>query len=156
MSQRVIEAYGKPEFALGGLSIWVHGRQFPDATDAWDSNWLRITVRYHGDGSSVTVTGAELDTVSFHRFRSGLRRMADTLKGEAHLESVEPSIRLTMKFADTIGHIASRLELTLNHLAQGHWYSLEELDQSYLPLLLAQLDAIVEKHPVRLPNERGV
>lgn len=156
MSSRAIEAYGKPEFSLGGLSIWVHGRQFPDATDAWDSNWLRITARYRGGGSSVTISGAELDTVSFARFRSELRLMADTLKGEATLESVESSIRLTMKFADTIGHVAGRLELTPDQLTQGHWYFLDQIDQSHLPSLLAQLDSIVERYPVRMPKARGV
>jgi hypothetical protein len=156
MPHRAIEAYGKPEFSLSGLSIWVHGRQFPDATDSWDSNWLRITAHYHGDGSSVTVTGAELDTVSFLRFRNELRRMAVTLEGEARLESVEPSVRLTMKFADAIGHIGARLELTPDHLSEGHWYSLDELDQSHIPSLLVQLDAIVEEYPVKQPSERGV
>ena len=156
MSQRVIEAFGAPAFSFSGLRVWIHGREFPGATDSWDSNWLSITAKYQRDRSSVTVTGPELDTVSFVRFRDQLHRMAETLKGEACLESAEPAFRLSMKFSDTVGHIAARLELTPDHLSEGHWYSLDEIDQSYIPPLIAQLDAIVENHPVNHPSERGV
>src|SRR5256885_6731459 len=37
------EQLGTPDIKLGGLQVWVHGRQFPDAIDYWDGNWLRIT-----------------------------------------------------------------------------------------------------------------
>src|SRR5882724_344446 len=36
------EQLGTPDIKLSGLQIWVHGRQFPNATDYWDGNWLRI------------------------------------------------------------------------------------------------------------------
>jgi hypothetical protein len=29
---------GPPAIQLAGLSIWVHGRQFPDLHDYWDGN----------------------------------------------------------------------------------------------------------------------
>jgi len=34
---------GMPDLKLEGLQIWIHGRQFPDAADYWDGNWLRVT-----------------------------------------------------------------------------------------------------------------
>jgi len=47
------------------IRLWVYGRQFPDATDAWDGNWLRITARRNERGATVEASGAILDTVSF-------------------------------------------------------------------------------------------
>jgi hypothetical protein len=28
----------------GGFSLWVYGRQFPDANDYWDRNWLNVVL----------------------------------------------------------------------------------------------------------------
>jgi hypothetical protein len=59
------EAYGPPAIHVGALKIWVHGYQFPESTDAWDGNWLRVTAHCAASGASVVVTGAILDTVTF-------------------------------------------------------------------------------------------
>ena len=53
-----MESYGEPTFQIGPLRIWVHGRQFPDAIDAWDGNWLNVTAHYVAQGASVVVAGA--------------------------------------------------------------------------------------------------
>jgi len=134
----------------------VHNRQFPDATDHWDANWLNITARYEGQSGVVDVRGPELDTVSFLRFHRDLIAMAHTLAGEATLESVEPSLKLTMRFSDRLGHIAARLELTPNTLSEGHWFELDGLDQSHLAGLIGQLKDVVDRYPVLQPEVRGV
>lgn len=146
----------KADFVLENLRIWVHSRQFPDATDHWDANWLNITARYEGQSGKVEVRGPELDTVSFLRFHRELVAMADTLVGEATLESVEPSLKLTMRFSDRLGHIAARLELTPNNLSEGHWFELDGLDQSHLAGLIGQLKNVVDRYPVQQSAARGV
>jgi hypothetical protein len=32
----------EPDLKLDGFSLWVFGRQFPDANDYWDGNWLPL------------------------------------------------------------------------------------------------------------------
>jgi hypothetical protein len=82
--------------------------------------------------------------------------MAHTLAGEATLESVEPSLKLTLRFSDRLGHIAPRLELTPNTLSEGHWFELDDLDQSHLAGLIGQLKDVVDRYPVLQPEVRGV
>lgn len=50
--------FGTPDLKLQGLQIWVHGRQFPDAADYWDGNWLRVTAHCGESGASVFATGS--------------------------------------------------------------------------------------------------
>ena len=144
------------DIELAGLRIWVHGRQFPDATDNWDANWLNITARYEGRSGVVEVQGPELDTVSFLTFRRQLMNMAETLAGEAKLGSVEPSLKLTVRFSDLLGHVSARLELTANHLDEGHWFEIDGLDQTHLGGLVGQLKAVLDRYPVLQPEAPDV
>ena len=134
----------------------MHGYQFTDATDTWDSNWLRVTVRFRGAGGSVTVSGSELDTVSFHTLRKGLIAMRDTLAGEAVLASVEPTVKVQVKFADSLGHVACRVDLTPDHMHERHSFEFSGMDQSELNGLIAQVDVIMRKYPFKGAAERGV
>jgi hypothetical protein len=148
------ESYGQPALQIGPLRIWVHGRQFPDAMDAWDGNWLNVTVHYVAHGASVVVTGSVLDTVSFATFGKELRRLHQSLTGEAKLESVEPDIMVSIVGGSETGRMQLRVEMTPDHLAQGHWFE-EQIDQSYLPAAIAACQAVVERYPVRNGAERG-
>ena len=143
------------DFLLEGLRIWVHGREFPDATDEWDANWLNITARYQGQSGVTEIRGPELDTVSFLRFHRELLAMAGALVGEATLESVEPSVKLTVRFSDRLGHLVARLELTPSSWSEGHWFEIG-LDQSHLGGLIGQLQKVLDRFPVRQPEARGV
>ena len=145
-----------PDLTLEGLRIWVHGRQFPDATDEWDANWLNITARHQGRSGVVEVQGPELDTVSFLSFQRELMVMAESLTGEATLSSVEPSVKLKLRFSDRLGHVAARLELTADQLNEGHWFEIEGIDQTHLAVLIGQLKTVLDRFPVLKPESRGV
>ena len=148
------EQLGPPSLRLAFLQIWVHGRQFPDAMDRSDGNWLNVVAHCGGDGASVWATGAILDTVALSRFRDDLDRIYRTLVGEAVLESDEPNIKAHVKSSDKAGHLRIRIELTPDHLLQGHWFEFEA-DQTYLPPLIDQLDTILKTFPVRgIENRR--
>jgi hypothetical protein len=41
-----------------------------------------------------------------------------------------------------------RVEITPDHLAQGHWFEFE-IDQSYLPSAVAQLTSLLAAFPVK-------
>jgi hypothetical protein len=144
-----------PDLKILGFELWVHGRQFPDALDAWDGNWLRITAEVEAPGARVTVTGAVLDTVSFSVFSEALRRLQSTMFGDATLESHEPNIKVVVSAADRIGHLAIVIEITPDHLTQQHRIEFEA-DQTFLGPMIKQSDAILSRLPVREPSERGV
>jgi hypothetical protein len=156
MPRASLTVSSEPDLKIDLLQIWVHGLEFPDATDAWDSNWLRVTASCSVNGSSVRLHGSELDTVSFATFLDQVQAMADTLKGEARLESLEPNLRVELHFVGSLGQIEGRAEITPDHLNQGHWFALRNLDQSYLPGIIQQVQNIFTKFPVRNPKARGL
>lgn len=129
---------GPPSIQLGSLQVWVFGRQFPDAHDRWDGNWLNVAVHCGGDGASVWTSGSILDTVSFSEFRTGLRRIYETLAGDAVLESVEPEIRVQVSVSDSLGHHRVRVEINriTSENGHGHWFEFG-VDQTYLPFVTA-------------------
>src|SRR4051794_9320357 len=113
--------------------------------DRWDGNWLNVVGHCGGDGASVWSTGAILDTLALSRFRDDLDRIYRTL-AEAVLESHEPKIKVHIKSSDKAGHLRIRVELTPDHLLQGHWFEFEA-DQTYLPPLIDQSDTILKTFP---------
>jgi hypothetical protein len=155
MDERTQTRLGAPDLTLTGFQLWVHGYEFPDSDDSWDGNWLRVTALAGGEGASIWVSGVLLDTVSVERFRRELGAMNRTLAGEAVLESHEPSIVVRVATTDRAGHLRVRVELTSNHIAQGHWFEFDA-DQTYLPAAIAQCDIVVERLPVRGAAAGGV
>ena len=53
-----------------------------------------------------------------------------------------------MASSDGVGHLHVRAEITPDHLAQGHWFEFE-IDQSYLPGTVAQLESVLAEFPLR-------
>lgn len=155
MGQRITDYGRPPQLEVASFQLWLHGREFPDSDDSWDGNFLRVTVHCSGAGGSASATGPILDTVSVYRFREQLATLQATLQGEAVLDSVEPNVVVRLRASDGLGHIALRVEITADHLSEGHWFEFE-LDQSYLPGVLRQCDAILAEYPVRHPEGRGV
>jgi hypothetical protein len=148
MSYPSPEQLGPPSVRLGAFKLWVHGRQFPEAQDRWDGNWLNVTAHCGQAGASVWATGAILDTIGLLRFRDELERLHQTLSGEAVIESPEPNVVVRVAAADGAGHLRVRVEVSPDHLAQGHWFEFE-IDQSYLPAVVAQLESVLVAFPVR-------
>jgi len=139
MNDSTREQLGPPALRLAGFQLWVHGRQFPESQDGWDGNWLNVATHCGGAGASVWANGAILDTVSVLRFREGLEALHRTLSGVAVLESVESNVGVRIDASDRAGHVRTRVEITPDHLAQGHWF---EFDQTYLPPVIAQCAAL--------------
>lgn len=117
MSHPSPEQLGPPSVSLKAFQLWVHSRQFPEAQDQWDGNWLNVTVHCGQSGASVWASGAILDSIGLVRFRDELKRLHQTLSGEAVLESHEPKIRVRVAASDRAGHLAVRTEITPDHLA---------------------------------------
>jgi hypothetical protein len=134
------------DLRLLGLSLWVEGREFPDATDFWDGNWLVIRAEMRASGAYVERSGPILTAADFERFRDDLSKMVADLAGEAVLEGLEPGLRFFLKM-QKLGRIEAIVEITPDHLTQQHRFEVE-VDQSFLPGLVASCDAILTRFPV--------
>jgi hypothetical protein len=135
-----------PDLRLAGFSLWIDGREFPDATDFWDGNWLAVRARMEANGARIECEGSILRTTDIEEFRNQLAAMAETLKGEAALMPLEPELKLVFRM-QTRGQVEVTIEITPDHLTQRHAFILDS-DQSYLPALVASCDAILARFPI--------
>jgi hypothetical protein len=148
MKEATVDQLGAPSLRLKAFQLWVHGRQFPEAQEQRNGNWLNVTVHCGQSGASVWATGEILNSIGLVRFRDELQRLHETLSGEAVLESDEPNLRVRVATSDGAGHLAVRAEITPDHLAQGHWFEFE-IDWSDLRAAVAQLESVLTKFPVK-------
>lgn len=152
MNEKNLKQLGKPDIQLSGMQIYVHGQQFPDMSDYWDGNWLKVTVHCGAEGASVWVSGPFIHLSELQSWMALSKKLSQNLKGEANLDCMEPELSVTLK-AESLGHIGMNVEITPNHLKQQHKFSFE-LDQSYLPGLVCQLGEVLKKYPIK--GENGV
>jgi hypothetical protein len=141
------EQLGKPDIKLNGLQIWVHGRQFPEATDYWDGNWLRITARCRAHGANVWTTGSILNLPALVSWLAELEDMNRSLTGEANLVPLEPELSVTLT-ADGLGHISMEVDITPDNMTQEHTFRFE-LDQTYLEPVIESCRKIINDYPIR-------
>jgi hypothetical protein len=139
---------GAPSLAIGGFRLWVHHRQFPDAEDRWDGNWLVVTAEHVHPGATVVVTGPILDAMGLERFRDELALVHHTLAGEATLASPEPNLHIRVGPPNRYGQLRLRVEITPDPSVQGHWFE-TAVDQSHLPPAIVELERVLERFPVR-------
>ena len=147
MKKEIIDKLGKPDIACSGLSIWILGREFPDAQDEWDGNWLRVVILCRMADSQTSVLGSIIDLPELCSWNSELKKLQKNISGEAELYCMEPefSARICL---DKLGAGSLYVQITPDHLKERHEFTFE-VDQSYLPQLIHGIDAVLEKFPVR-------
>ena len=128
--------------------VWVHGRQFPDAMDADDGNWLRVTAHCGGTGASVFVAGSIIQVPDILHWGRQCARLLDGEAKAAALDPLEPALSAIIDSADRHGHFRLLVEITPDHLRQKHVFEFE-IDQSHLPGLIRQCDSIACEYPPR-------
>lgn len=138
-------SYG-PDLHFCGFSLWIDRRQFPDASDFWDGNWLMVRARMEASGARIECQGAILMTTDIKQFRDQLTAMAVSLSGEAVLKGLAPEINVVLR-TQKLGHVEAAIEISADHIDQFHRFTVEA-DQSYLPGLIGSCDAILCAFPV--------
>ena len=145
---QMADKLGPPALKISGLQLWVRGRQFPDAQDPWDGNWLNVTTHCGAGGASVWASGAILMVSDIARWVTECEHLYERLQGEAILQTCEPNLLVSIRSSDRIGHMIMRVEITPEHMTQQHKFEFE-IDQSYLPSLITHCRAIIAEYPVR-------
>lgn len=145
---RSLEHLGEPDLRLAGLQLWVHGREFENLHDFWDGNWLQATAHCSAPGAAVRAEGTILRTVDLARCLAQVEALHASLTGTARLDSLEPALAVTLAVAGSAGRVEMGVEITPDHLSQQHRFEFS-LDQSYLPPVVVQLQALLQRFPVR-------
>lgn len=134
--------------ALEAVSIEVLGRQFPEAMDWSDGNWLTSPI--HIDvGRFRADLPAMLRVDELARFRAGLEEISQTLAGEAVLESMEGWLRLTVRCSSRGSLQVVGTAVDLPGAGNELRFEIGGMDQSFLPELIAQLSAMERALPLR-------
>ncbi len=130
------------------LTIEVLARSYPDS-DYWDGNWCVTRIGAVLPGFQAAFNG-EMELSELQGFHQDLQRLYSELKGTVRLNTMERDIEL-MAEMDSQGHIHWKVELT-NTSGSANMARLTfemDSDQSYLPALLAQIEAVLEMFPVK-------
>lgn len=136
-----------PDFCIGGFELWISGRQFPESNDYWDGNWLDVLARCTADSSVVQASGSILHLSELKKLITECKQIYDTLSGDAKLECMEPNIGLKIEMGNA-GHCELTVSITPDHLYQKHSF-IFDLDQSYLPSLIKNLELILHSYPLK-------
>jgi hypothetical protein len=144
---------GEPDLKIAGFQLWVHGREFPEAHDYYDGNWLRVTAHSGASGANVWVQGAIVMVTDIAGFGNQCNAMLRGESSSAVLDPCEPHLKVSLESTDRLGHIGLHVEITPDHLAQSHKMNFD-VDQSYLPGIIKQCSAIVQEYPIRDERER--
>ena len=154
MPQKHLESLGEPAINVGSLSLWVHGYESPAATDGWDGNWLTVTARCVGKGTSVIVYGGILDTVSFRRLQRQLAVLQEKGEGTATLKSHEPFLSVTFTAVGNSGRVDVETDITPDDTRQRHRF-FDTIDHADLSLIQSGCDFVLREFPVRDAESRG-
>ena len=147
MDRHDSQQFSEPDIKLAGFCLWVHGRQFEEAQDYWDGNWLRVTAHYGAGHSQVWAQGSILHLSELAIWFSELEKLHRIVEGSARLRCIEPNLRVEIKLGRT-GSGEARFEITPEYTKEGHWF-LEKVDQSYFPDLIRDFRRLLEQYPVR-------
>ena len=142
------ENLGEPALKVAVFQLWTHDRQFPEANDFDDGNWLHITAHCGMSGASIWIQGAIVMVTDIARFGDQCAAMLRGDSSSATLDPFEPELKLSLEVAGRLGQIRARVEITPDPLAQFHKMEFE-IDQSYLPSIIKQCAAILQEYPVR-------
>jgi hypothetical protein len=130
------------------LLIEILGRERPDDRDYWDGNWLVTPIsfelgRFHGR------LPADLRTDELRSFRQELETLYRDLNGAATLTSLDAWLTLTVR-CESRGQL--RVEGVMDDqpgTGNKLHFSLNGLDQSFLPPILEALRGAEAAFPVR-------
>jgi hypothetical protein len=137
---------GMPDLQLGQFEIWIHGRQFPEATDYWDGNWLMVTVRCQTQLATVWTAGPIMHLSELANWIKSTEQMVNTLTGEANLVCMEPELGVEMKM-DKLGHVRVKVKITSDS-PKGHHVLNFEIDQSHLPDFVRDGRRVIAQFPI--------
>ena len=135
---------GDPDGAR--VLIQPQGRQHPGLFDYWDGNWIVCDIQLSTGGFRGGFQ-ASLRSEEFQAFLAEVEVLADSLEGTAAFSTMEGQLAFTLA-SDGKGHVRVSGE-ALDEPGIGNRLHFEfEIDQTYLPLITASLEHLLNAFPV--------
>jgi hypothetical protein len=135
---------GEAHLRIGGLEIHVEGREFPQADDYWDGNWVVAAVRCASSHSSVAFRGPILHLSEVVQLLEGCEAMVEGEAGSATLPCSEPHLYVELE-AGPRGRVRATVEL--RHDGERHVYEFA-LDRDAVARIAAECRALLAAFPI--------
>jgi hypothetical protein len=142
-----LDELGPADIKLATLEIWVHGREFPKASDYWDANWLTVTARCAAEWAVVWIYGPVIHLSDIADWAEKCETLYRTLSGEATLVCIEPNLSVHLHIKKR-GELAMIVEITPNNATQQHTFHFD-IDQSYLPDFINSCRRVLADFPIK-------
>jgi hypothetical protein len=137
-----------PDLKFAILSLWILGRQYQDANDYWDGNWLNIRAEARASGAVVEVIGPIIHLSELMMFVGQLVALDSSLAGKASLGgSFEPNLSVELVMGSN-GGVMGTILITPDHMVQSHKL-IFDCDQTYLKPLIAACNKILLDYPIK-------
>ena len=143
---------GPPDLELGPLRIWIHEYQFACYESTDDANWLKATIIMDLPGKAwVRADGPWLRATDLADWMRQCEQMHKLLEGAAFFGSPAEALTVSMRMVDRLGHFRTEVQMEIHHQPNQHFHQfwLEDLDQTYLGLLVEQGKRLLRHFPVR-------
>ncbi len=121
-------------------------RSHPEATDAWDGNWLKVDVAARG-GAFQGAFEADLRADELEAFADGLAALQPDGQSKAALESMEGWVTLRLAF-DARGRLQGTCEVRDDPALGATLRFPVTIEPGQLPGVTSKLRAILEAFPV--------
>lgn len=128
------------------LSLKIVRRAHPGSDDFWDGNWLVAHVEVKVEGFSGKTLG-NLRSDEILRLGEQLQRAYETLSGEVNFATMEGWLEFDVQFLHT-GGVTVNGCMKPDFSLGNRLHFLLDIDQSYLPAVLAQIRQVVKRFPV--------
>lgn len=134
----------EPDLTIGNFKLWILGRQFPDAQEFWDANWLIVYARYTNTFSKVAIEGPYIHLSELAQWKIDCENLYATLSGKAELDCMEPNINVCITLNQR-GQGELRVNITPDNVYEQHFFC-ENIDQSYLKSVITNLSKILTNY----------
>lgn len=130
------------------VKIKINCFSYPSATDFWDGNWINSSISLKA-GAFKASYPAELTTVDFFEFMSGLERIYESLKGTANFYTIEEYLQVKIT-GDGIGHFIADCIAVDNPGADGNTLHFRlHFDQTEIKGMIKMISEILDSFPIK-------
>lgn len=130
------------------IKIEVLGYERNPSENSYDSNWLTCNVSVSCGAWTGNKFPVSLQTNDFSKLLEGVLKLNISLKGESSFSTIEEQLEFIM-IGNGLGKFEIQGQAMSSHAPPCALKFNFEIDQTYLTKIIAQLNQITSKFPVR-------
>ena len=129
------------------IKISVMANEQESCGEKYNSNWIHVLIEFNSKGF-VGKVAAHMQTFEFGEFYMQLKKLYESLQGQAKLETIEGQIGLTFVGNGRGGITLSGMIMDKPGIGNELIFNMN-LDQSYIPSVLSQLQSLNTEFSIR-------